>query len=64
MIAATPQPESPLEFHMSDLRHPLPRRKPAYEAPSIQVVRIDPVTELLQTTECNFEPGQCTNPCG
>ena len=46
-----------------------PTRRP-YAAPQIILVRVDPVTELLQNTQCTFEPSSgpgdpgCDNPCG
>jgi hypothetical protein len=41
---------------MSDSRRPTAPTPPArapYEPPDVQVVRVDPVTELLQGTNCN-----------
>ena len=49
---------------MSESRRPNPPALAPYVPPDVQVVRVDPVTELLQNTQCNFEPGFCSNPCG
>ena len=37
------------------------QRKP-YERPIIVRVQVDPVTELLQASQCNFDE-TCPNPC-
>ena len=49
---------------MAKSRPSVPPARAPYEPPDVQIVRVDPVTELLQQTACNFEPGRCTNPCG